>query len=765
MQDDWGASREAWAHWSVTLGLAEHLLPVVSNPTAEISPDSKVAALGKVPSQYNFRRLVAGLPKWTQARSTLRDVARWEAEPDYGICLQTRAIRAIDIDVPNKRKAAKIRDTILAQLPLHWFPERMRSGTGKTLLAFRYDGELPKRSIPVDGGVIEFLGDGQQFIAEGMHPDGSRYEWRGGRPSEFPLLDAVELEELWDTLVMMFATGDPKIARQRRSPDEIDRSKWSGGGDEIADWLMENWPVNDQGREGQLYITCPFEADHTQETGGTSTAYFPANTGGYERGHFVCLHAHCTARGDSEFLEGVGWMAEQFPDLAAEEGEGREAKPTPAEKARRELDTGGAVYLPQKDDPRPLPKFFRDDKGRIEPTWVHLERALGSADFCGRWIAFDAFTFQIMWAPGEQQGAERQWRAWEDHDYVDLMLALERRNFKPFPLTTLRPAINHAARSRKIDTAQEWLARLEWDGVPRVEGFMARYMGAVDTPYTRAMSRYIWTALAGRVLEPGIKADMVPVFFGEQGSRKTTAVERLCPNEDAFVEINLMHRDEDTSRRLRGKLVAELGELRGLQSRDAEDVKSFITRRKESWIPKYMEMEATFWRRLLFFGSTNRDDFLSDSTGERRWLPVATATDGPIDTDAIEADREQLWAEGADAFVLGGIDWREAEELAKAEHFKFKRVDAWLPVIGRWLASGDPDFDRAAPCDRPYEWGVDDVLTQACGLNPNATQLGHQQRAGSVLRELGATRKRVWKQGWRYAIDPVLVETWRDRGK
>jgi predicted P-loop ATPase len=189
-----------------------------------------------------------------------------------------------------------------------------------------------------------------------------------------------------------------------------------------------------------------------------------------------------------------------------------------------------------------------------------------------------------------------------------------------------------------------------------------------DTPYTRAVSAYTWTALAGRCLEPGVKADMAPVLIGLQAAGKTTAVEALAPfndaDESAFVEINLTKKDEDIARSLRGKLVGEIAELRGLQSRDAESIKAWVSRRFEEWTPKYEEFGTRFARRLLLIGTGNKDGFLDDETGERRWLPMRV---GAVDVAGIRRERDQLWAEGRTGSALGrGL--ADAYELAKAEH-------------------------------------------------------------------------------------------------
>lgn len=177
----WGATPEEWDHFSRVLGLTADLLPVVSNPHAKISPCSTLSSLGKTPSIYNRDRQVIGIPGWTDHVATPEDIALWSAEPDYGICVITRAIRALDVDVTDPGMA----ESILA-LCKHMMPGplalRRRANSPKFLLAFWVPGVFGKRTMKTAGGVIEFLADGQQFVACGTHPSGVRYEWATGRP-------------------------------------------------------------------------------------------------------------------------------------------------------------------------------------------------------------------------------------------------------------------------------------------------------------------------------------------------------------------------------------------------------------------------------------------------------------------------------------------------------------------------------------------------------------------------------------------------------
>jgi hypothetical protein len=184
----WGATPEAWAHFDMVLGLTADLLPVVSNPNAKVSPDSKMKALGKTPSWYNGRGEAAGIAEWTTRQSSGANIDAWMREPDYGICLQTRAVRALDIDVEDPVLAKEIEDAFAREVGGDHLARRIRHNSGKRLVAFSIpDGQggdegFFKRSFRLanGAGLVEFLATGQQFVAVGTHTSGVPTTGRAG---------------------------------------------------------------------------------------------------------------------------------------------------------------------------------------------------------------------------------------------------------------------------------------------------------------------------------------------------------------------------------------------------------------------------------------------------------------------------------------------------------------------------------------------------------------------------------------------------------
>lgn len=355
-------------------------------------------------------------------------------------------------------------------------------------------------------------------------------------------------------------------------------------------------------------------------------------------------------------------------------------------------------------------------------------------------IVYDAFQDSIML--GDPKHPDR-YRPLTDVDYGVLRAQLGKGGFKPVPAEIMRTAVAMVAAEHEFDSAEQWVRSLAWDGVPRVDGAMARYFGTEDTPYTRAVAGYLFTALAGRALMHPLQADMAVILVGLQGARKTSAVSALAPTPRAFGEIDLGKRDDDLARRLRGKLVVEWSEMRGLAGRDLEGIKAWLSRRTEEWTPKYKEFATNFDRRCIVIGTANTTELLDDDSGERRMLPVHA---GETDPEALVADREQLWAEGAARFLAHGVEWQAAEALARDVHAEFKVGDPWAEIVAHWLDAlpvpvlgevPSPVPNGAAPV------AVHDVLIHAIGLRKSDITQREEKRIAKILRSMGYEKKVV----------------------
>lgn len=703
-----GALLSEWVHFDVSLGLTPDLLPVVANPGAVISEKSAMKEKGKVPSIYS-RGYVVGLPKWTQRVASDLDIAAWMKQPDYGICIQTRTVRALDVDVTDPEKAAEINSFIVQHLGMV-LPCRWRANSSKCLWAFRLDGDLAKRVIRVaerskdtPSQLIEFLGNGQQFVAAGTHTSGARILWDWNGHNDFPTLTPQQFEDLWLSLADKFAVGSAMTGSLRK------RGEYIPTHDEIADKIIDLGLDLGQGGDGQIFITCPWKDNHSMDSGHTETAYFPRGTGGYQLGHFKCLHAGCAHHGDTDFEVALGLRDGEFGELP------------------EEMKTPFLNFERSKAKKGP-------NAGKILATLDNLQMAIANPHYLRTQVRFDRFADNELIRTWHENPTQRSdWRRMTDADPVEFRRFLQKeRNFAAVGKDLMNDALCAHASREHFDSAIEWLEGLpEWDGVNRIDVFMHHYFGADDNDYSRSVGRYLWTALAGRCLVPGIKADMAVILKGEQGIFKSTSIAAMSPDPEMFAELCIGEKEDTLVRRMRGKLVVELGELRGLYTKEFEAVKAFLVRQYDEWIPKYKERMARMPRRCIFIGTTNHDEFLVDETGNRRFLPVLV---GVADIEGIKRDRDMLWAEARQMFREHGIQWREAEELAKNEHHKFVVQDSWADDINTYLDTAD--INKVTPRQRGYVT-INEILRNALNITASSSNMGLERKAGKVLRQLG----------------------------
>lgn len=218
--------------------------------------------------------------------------------------------------------------------------------------------------------------------------------------------------------------------------------------------------------------------------------------------------------------------------------------------------------------------------------------------------------------------------------------------------------------TRKRDPHAEYLKDLRWDGVRRIESFFTRYVGASDSEYMRLLGKNFWTSLAARGLEPGCKFDSMVILEGDEGIHKSSLISAIAGKKYTYAPSNKKClSDLDDLRKMHQSVITELPELIGLVGMDELTVKNVLAKPSDHirglFAKKAMECE----RKFVFIGTTNDKKYLTAGMGKRRFWPVEIPRGTVIDIAAINADRDQLFAEAVQMFKDGYLYWYMPKEL------------------------------------------------------------------------------------------------------
>ena len=271
-----------------------------------------------------------------------------------------------------------------------------------------------------------------------------------------------------------------------------------------------------------------------------------------------------------------------------------------------------------------------------------------------------------------------------DEDVTAAQLWLQIAGLPGMAKDAVYQAVEKIARDNGHHPVREYLDNLEWDGTKRLDTWLAKYLGADETPYTARIGRMFFIAMIARVKKPGCKADHMMILEGLQGIMKSSAC-RVIGGDWFDDNIPNDLNGKDAKQYLRGKWLVEVAEMHAFTKAEAAQLKAFVTRQIENYRPPYGRREVHEPRQCVFVGTTNQEAYLRDETGGRRFWPVWVRE---IAIDDLARDRDQLFAEAVQAFSAGEAWWPdkdfEAEHIAPEQEARYE-ADAWEPMIEEWL--------------------------------------------------------------------------------
>lgn len=259
--------------------------------------------------------------------------------------------------------------------------------------------------------------------------------------------------------------------------------------------------------------------------------------------------------------------------------------------------------------------------------------------FSGR-FRYDAFKTIV-----EVKDERGNWKRIEDKDILNIQseISIMFDFFQGVNDKMVENAVKKVSHENIIDSAQDFIRSLVWDGVPRLDEWLMHAYGAPGDLYHRAAGSNWIKGLVKRIMQPGCKFDYVLVLEGPQGVKKSTSLAALV-GEEFHLETASSADSKDFFMNFAGKLIIEFSEGETLSKTEVKKLKAIITMQKDTYRVPFARFVQDFPRRSVFAMTTNQEQYLKDDTGNRRWLPVKVEKK-EVDLEWIRNNREQLFAE------------------------------------------------------------------------------------------------------------------------
>lgn len=256
----------------------------------------------------------------------------------------------------------------------------------------------------------------------------------------------------------------------------------------------------------------------------------------------------------------------------------------------------------------------------------------------------------------KEMGWERNGRNLTDTDMNYLYLYLE-ENYGLTNEKKILSAVRIMANDNRYHPICDLLNGLSWDGTERIRYALNRFLGVHPDEYAYEALKLFMMGAIHRVFHPGCKFDLMLCLVGGQGAGKSTFFRFLAIKDDWFSDDLRKLDDENVFRKLQGHWIIEMSEMIATaNAKSIEEIKSFLSRQKETYKVPYETHPEDRPRQCVFGGTSNSLDFLPlDRSGNRRFIPILVHTENAQvhileDEDASRAYVLQMWAEAMEFY-------------------------------------------------------------------------------------------------------------------
>ena len=325
---------------------------------------------------------------------------------------------------------------------------------------------------------------------------------------------------------------------------------------------------------------------------------------------------------------------------------------------------------------------------------------------------FESLRFnQLSYSP--EHIVDGKLERWQDKDDSKARFYIEQK-YKIHSREKLDDALRILFAEREYHPIKQIIEDVEWDGVPRLQTLFIKWLKCEDTPYIREVTRLVFAGGIHRLYNPGCKFDDVAVLIGtHQGEGKSTFARWLAIKDDFFTEVTEIEGQKGIEA-IEGAWICEIAELLAVtKTKEVEAVKSYITKLVDRYRRPFDRRTTDHKRQCVFIGTTNKEQFLTDKTGNRRWYPVKVSSTGyelHDHKEEVQADILQAWAEAKYLFDKGELqpyadrrlleDIRAKQEQAVEDDYRVGMIETYIKekdkvcIMELWKFALDNEFSK-----------------------------------------------------------------------
>lgn len=401
--------------------------------------------------------------------------------------------------------------------------------------------------------------------------------------------------------------------------------------------------------------------------------------------------------------------------------------------------------------------LIKSPKGEIVANPLNVTLFLKNhPHFCGH-IRWNEVTKSIGIYGGPLKDSQKSEIFVDIEDHIIKLCGSSIGNFE-----TIKRRIFSAARKNSFDPIKDYLLGLKWDRINRLDTWLFDYADAVaedgdEKEYVSTVGRRWLIAAVARGLKPGCKCDTMLIFEAEQGEGKSTLFKDLGGEWFSDSELNL--KDKDARMVAGSKWIVEMAELNGFKTADDSRRKAFLSQQVDNFRPPYGAETEDFPRRAIFCGTTNKGQYLTDETGNRRYWCVRVPN---IRTGKLRKMRDQLFAEATCLYLAAQTCeecsklreddstarctnhrwWLSKTENKKAEKQAEKREEEvpYMLEIDEWWRGLKSEA-------RPKRFTADEVAIKVLDFDRSRVDQKTRMQIGHAMKKLSFTKKRGTADG------------------